>query len=111
MRGGTYCRFAFAVALALCGGAVNAWAKPALCYTSDDGEYACQFHSTGGDGSFEITAPGKPTYSLVMSEPGVAFGFVNFGDRNVALPGSYIRSDEDGACWVNDATNAKICAH
>lgn len=29
------------------------------------------------DGSFEISAPGKPTYGLMLDERGIAFGFVN----------------------------------
>lgn len=85
-------------------------AKPARCSTSDDGSYTCQFHVTDRDGSFEISAPHKPTYMLNMESPGVAFGFANFGSRNVSLPGRYTRSKTDPGCWVNDTTAARICA-
>jgi hypothetical protein len=47
---------------------------------------------------------------LTVDQPGTAFGFANFGTRNVALPGRYLRSKTDPACWVNDATRAKVCA-
>ena len=90
--------------------AERAWAGPALCFTSDDGEYDCNFVTTDRDGSFEISAPNRPTFSLVMEEPGVAFGFGDYGNGNVALPGRYLRSRSDRACWVNDTTGSKICA-
>lgn len=95
------------LALVLCGAAE---AKPARCSSTDDGTYACEFRSTDGDGSFEISAPGKPTYILNVTEPGVAFGFVNLGSRNVPLPGRYLRSLDDPACWVNDSTQTQLCA-
>jgi hypothetical protein len=69
-----------------------------------------RFRMTDPDGGFEIAAPGKLTYILVMSDPDVAFGFVNFGDRNVSLPGRYLRSRSEIGCWVNDLTPTKICA-
>ena len=86
-------------------------AKPARCFNSDDGYYDCDFRAIEGDGSFIISARDKPTYALMMSEPGVAYGFADFGTgRNVSLPGQYVRSRKDRACWVNDATGTKICA-
>ena len=88
----------------------SAEARPAHCFTTDDGSFTCEFRMTDPDGSFEIAAPGKPTYILVMSDPDVAFGFVNFGDRNVSLPGRYLRSRSETGCWVNDLTPTKICA-
>jgi hypothetical protein len=88
-----------------------ALADPARCYTTEDGEYDCEFVMTDSSGSFEISAPGKPSFSLIMEEPGVAVGFGNYGTaRNVPLPGSFHRSEEDPACWVNDATSFEICA-
>jgi hypothetical protein len=36
-------------------------ARPARCSTSDDGAYPCDFRATGRDGSFVISARGKPT--------------------------------------------------
>jgi hypothetical protein len=96
---------------ALClGSAGAADAKPARCFTTDDGYYPCEFYATDRSGSFEIAADGKPTYILLIDQPGFATGFVNFGDRNILLPGSYVRSRDDGACWNNPETNTKICA-
>src|SRR6188474_343153 len=74
-------------------------AKPARCFTTDDGRYPCEFRATGRDGSFVISASGKPTYILNMIEPGVASGFVNFGQRNISLPGRYLRSPTEPHCW------------
>jgi len=85
-------------------------ARPAQCFTTDDGTYACQFVATDRQGSFRMSAQGKPTILLNVDQPGTAFGFANFGSRNVALPGRYRRSKTDPACWVNDATAAKVCA-
>ena len=85
-------------------------AKLARCHTTDDGSYQCQFRATDRDGSFEISAPGKPSYLLNMIAPGIASGFVNFGTRNIPLPGRYLRNQTDPACWMNDATNTSICA-
>lgn len=88
----------------------TALAKQARCFTSDDGEYLCEFKNTDNKGSFEVSAPGKPTMILVIDAPGVAYGWADFGTgRNVSLPGKYLRQDADKACWLNDETNAKIC--
>jgi hypothetical protein len=84
-------------------------ARVARCYTSDDDFYNCQFVADR-QGGFRISAPGKPTIILNVDEAGIAFGFANFGGRNVFLPGRYLRSKTDPACWVNDATRAKVCA-
>lgn len=97
--------------VALCSLLDVAAAKSARCYTTDDGEYDCEFTATDSQGSFEISAPGKPTMILIIDSPGVASGFGDFGTgRNVPLPGQYIRSDSDPACWVNSDTNTEICA-
>lgn len=98
-----------ALAVALAGPAM---AKDATCYTSDDGEYDCAFVSLDDAGSFEISADGKPTFQLWVESAGVATVGAVFeaGGRSVALPGSYYRSEDDGACWVGDATDAEICA-
>ena len=101
---------AFLTSVVLCAATAGAEARAARCFTSDEGNYACDFHSTASDGSFEISAQGKPTYSLVIDSPDVAFGFVKLGGRNTALPGRYKRDPADRACWVNDATSARICA-
>lgn len=104
-----------ALKTALCGAVLFAAtgfaeAKPAKCFTTDDGQFRCDFRVVDRDGSFAISAAGKPTYTLNMSGPGVAFGFAQIGGKNVALPGRYVRDASDGACWVNDATKTKICA-
>jgi hypothetical protein len=99
---------ALAVALglpALATGVINA-----RCSTTDDGVYPCHFRNTDNRGSFEITADGKPTYTLTIDAPGVAFGFIDLGEGNVALPGRYLRSVADRACWRNDMTDTEVCA-
>ena len=90
------------------GGAAEA--RAARCFTTDEGSFQCDFRMTDRDGSFQISAPGKPTYTLTMSEKDVAFGFVMLGTRNTALPGRYLRSKTERGCWLNDVTSAKICA-
>lgn len=92
--------------------AAPAFAKDATCFTTDDGEYPCRFVATAKDGSFEISAKGKPTFAVVIDSPGVAWVYGTFeaGGRSVPLPGPYTRSVEDGACWENADTETKICA-
>ena len=92
--------------------ATPAMAKDAYCYTTDDGEYDCDFKSLDGNGSFEISAAGRPTFQVWIDSPGAATVGATFepGGRSVALPGTYYRSDSDPACWVSDATDAEICA-
>jgi len=90
--------------------ATSAEAKRARCFTTDDGYFPCTFVATDRQGSFEISARGKPTYSLIVDQPGFASAFVNIGGRNVSLPGMYVRSSDDGACWNNPETSTRICA-
>jgi hypothetical protein len=106
---GTPARFLAVGALCI-GMAAVAEAREAHCFTTDDGSFPCDFRMTDQDGSFQISAPGKPTYILNMSEKDVAFGFAGLGARNTALPGRYVRSRDEPGCWVNDTTSAKICA-
>ena len=89
-----------------------AFAKDADCYTTDDGDYPCNFESLDSAGSFEISAQGKPTFQVWIDRPGQATVGAVFetGGRSVPLPGTYYRSESDGACWVSDATDAEICA-
>lgn len=106
-------RFLVAATLAAASGlAMPALAKDAHCYTTEDGEYDCAFFAaTDNSGSFEITAPGKPWFSIVIDSPGVASGYADYGTgRTVPLPGTFYRSQEDGACWENDTTDFEICA-
>lgn len=103
--------FAAALALAQLLAVGAAHSKPASCFTTDDGHYDCDFRGLDSAGSFRIAAAGKPTYTLEVDSPGVAFGFADFGTgRNVPLPGTFFRSRDDGACWDNDATQVRICA-
>lgn len=88
-----------------------AHAKQARCYNTDDGTYACDFRQFGGDGSFTISAPVKPTYTISIVRRGVADGFADFGNGNVVLPGPFLRSQQDRACWVSDATGFTLCAY
>ncbi|WP_018263628.1 hypothetical protein [Methylobacterium sp. WSM2598] len=99
-----------AAAAALLSCATAAAARPATCRTSDEGEYPCTFTAMGRQGSFRISAAGKPTVTLEVDRPGVAFGYLTLGGRTVPLPGEYARSTEDPACWINTATSAKVCA-
>ena len=85
-------------------------AKPARCYTTDDGNYPCEFVFVEGEGSFEISAGGRPTYRLIVDGPGVAYGFVDLGNRFISLPGPYYREEDEPACWFNPATETRICA-
>lgn len=106
-------RAAAAIATAvLLTGAGSALAKDATCYTTDDGEYECAFESLDADGSFRISAPGRPTFELWIDAPGRGYVTATFekDGRAVALPGVYLRSEEDGACWVSDATATELCA-
>lgn len=98
--------------LALAALAAPAVAKDATCYTSDDGEYPCRFTVLDDAGSFRIEGKGKPSFEVWIDAPGEAFVSAEFGrgGRSVALPGPYLRSEEDGACWVNPDTEAELCA-
>ena len=102
------------LAAAACGcvllGAGVAEAKKARCFTTDDGNYPCNFKPIDGDGSFEITARGFPGYQMVLEPDGFAFGYANFGDRWISLPGHYERAGDDRACWDNSDTDTRICA-
>ena len=88
----------------------DAAAKSARCYTTDDGEYACEFVLTDDAGSFEISAPDKPTFSLQIESQSLGWAYGDYGDGFVALPGRFERSRNDPACWVSDETGVEICA-
>lgn len=91
------------------GAAGQAQAKPADCYTSDDGNYSCNFRGTDRAGSFIASANGYPTITLEVERPGVAWVFKDFGGGNTALPGPYIRARDDRACWNNPDTGDRLC--
>ena len=90
--------------------ATAAEAKRARCFTTDDGYYACNYKKTDRAGSFQISARGKPTTILIIERPGFAYGFVNFGPRNISIGGEFVRQRDDPACWSNPEVNVKICA-
>lgn len=98
------------LAAALAAGSLPASAKPARCFTTDDGYFPCDFKGLDRQGSFEITARGYPVYTLWVERPGFAAGFVTLGGRSVALPGMYVRQGDDRACWSNPETGTRICA-
>lgn len=98
------------LAAATAAAVLPAEAKKARCFTTDDGYYPCNFTGTDKNGSFRITAPGYPAYALEIDQPGFAWGFVQFGNRSISLPGQFVRSSDDAACWSNPETNTKICA-
>lgn len=85
-------------------------AKRARCFTTDDGYYPCNFRGIDDAGSFTIWAGGYPTFTLEVDRPGFAYGYADYGTGNVSLPGQYVRSRDDGACWNNPETSTKICA-
>jgi hypothetical protein len=99
-----------ALAFGFC--APAALGKDARCFTTDDGQYPCDFQSFGGDGSFTISAPGKPTFTLSMTGAGAASASAVFepGGRSVPLPGPFRRDAADAACWTSDSTGARVCA-
>jgi hypothetical protein len=99
-----------AVLAALLIGMPSAEARPACCFTTDEGLYRCDFQRTAKNGSFRISARGKPTYIVEIVEPGVANGYLKLGKRSVPLPGVYRITPEEPGCWLNDSTGAKICA-
>jgi len=103
-------RLVFLFCLAYASMLAAAQAKQARCFTTDDGYFDCKFKATDGAGSFRLSAPGRPTYTLEVDRPGFAYGFIDMGSRNVALPGMYVRQSDDAACWANPETNTKICA-
>ena len=89
----------------------TAEARPATCFTDDEGRYRCDFRQFGGDGSFVVTAEGRPAYTVSLFERGAADGFADYGNGNIALPRPFYRSDQDRACWVSDATGFSICVY
>lgn len=96
------------VSLLMAGGAE---AKPAQCFTTDDGYYSCDFRGLDSAGSFRTRASGYPTYTIEVFQPGRAYGYADFGGgRNTNLPGEYIRSRQDRACWDSTETGTQICA-
>jgi hypothetical protein len=87
--------------------------KDARCVTTDDGDYPCEFTSTGANGSFEITAEGKPTFTVEIESDEAAWVYAIFPGTtdSVALPGPYRRAADDRACWENPDTETRICAY
>lgn len=84
-------------------------ARPAKCFSTDDGHFDCDFQMTDAAGSFTIKGP-DATYILLIDSPGHAAGFVNLGTRNIALAGTFVRERADPACWANAELGTRICA-
>lgn len=105
-------RATFAVLLSMLMGVTTAMAKEARCFTSDDGEYSCDFQRLDEAGSFRISADGKPTFELWIEADGQGFVSATYeeGGRSVPLPGTYFRAKKDRACWKSDSTETEICA-
>ena len=95
---------------AIAASALPASAKSARCFTTDDGYYDCSFRGLDGAGSFRISAPGYPTFTLEVYQPGFAYGYADHGSGNVSLPGQFVRNRDDRACWNNPEMSTKICA-
>jgi hypothetical protein len=110
LRGTTRAALAAATIGGLMTAVSPALAKPAQCFTTDDGHYPCNFRGLDRAGSFVVTAPGYPTITVQIESAGKAWAFADFGTRNVALPGPYVRARDDRACWVNPDTGDRICA-
>ncbi len=90
--------------------AVSAKAEPGRCFKTGLGDYACEINLLEFNGSFAISAPGKPTYSIVFDGLDFAFGFVNEGDGNRVMAGIYRREEENPSCWANVQSDDRICA-
>lgn len=105
-------RATFAALLIMLALVPAAVAKDARCFTSDDGEYPCDFQKLDEAGSFRISAAGKPSFELWIEAEGQGFVSATYdkGGRSVSLPGTYVRSKKDRACWKSDATETEICA-
>ena len=103
-------RLALAAALLVCAAASGS-AADARCYNSDDGDYDCIFEQFGGDGSFAVHAPMRPTYTMQILSDGVASGFGDYGSGNRFLLGPFIRSQTDPACWISEATDFALCVY
>lgn len=95
--------------LALPFAATAAAAKPAQCFTTDDGHFDCDFQMTDAAGSFTIEGA-DVTYTLLVDSPGIAFGYVNLGTRNIPLAGTFVREGGDPACWANADLGTRVCA-
>jgi hypothetical protein len=87
-----------------------AWAKPARCFTTDDGYFNCDFRMTDKLGSFEIKSKGKPGFSLVIEAPGIGSGYLRIDGRSIPVNGAYERQSDDPACWRNAEQQVKVCA-
>ena len=101
---------ALALAVLTIGAVTVAQAKPADCFTTDDGNYPCNFRGTDQAGSFTATAPGYPTVILNVEGAGVGYVYKDFGGgKNTMLPGPYYRAEDDSACWDNPDTGDRLC--
>lgn len=103
-------RFTIAFTLLLAAGTSHVQARPATCYNSDDGTYPCDFAPYGGNSSFTARGAGQE-YTIDIYEPGYASGSVLIDGRVILLPGTFLRSRQDRACWVSDETDFALCVY
>lgn len=89
---------------------ICAQARPATCFASGMGNYDCEVNLVEFNGSFSISAPGKPTYMLIFDAPGFAFGFISENGKMRALPGPFEQEAAEPACWQNLQDDSRICA-
>ncbi|MEX0343729.1 MAG: hypothetical protein AB3N20_02325 [Rhizobiaceae bacterium] len=84
--------------------------RPGTCSTEALGQYPCEIILVEFNGSFAMSAPDKPTLTLILDAPGFAFGFIDEGHGRVVLPGIYMQEEDRPACWSNRQTGDRICA-
>lgn len=94
---------------------VQAMGKPARCEWNDGNggpteRYACQFLSSGGNGSFSVIREDGYELMLEVESPGMGT-LAEFGDgRLVGDFGRVRRSESDPACWEAENGTARLCA-
>lgn len=86
--------------------------RRARCKINDEGLESCAFTPVMGDGSFDIETEDRMLRLLVSDGEGALFERI--GPRNIPLPGTFERDQEDRACWFSNdefATVRRLCAY
>lgn len=96
--------------LLLAANSFSVQARPATCFASGMGKYDCEVNLVEFNGSFSMSAPGKPTFMLIFDAPGYAFGFISENDKMRALPGPFEQEAAEPACWQNLQDDSRLCA-
>ncbi len=98
----------FAIAMIV---ADAAHAQLAKCFSSDDGGYyQCEYQAIGTNGSFVISAAGKPTYTFNILKPGVAKVTMKIGTKpEEDFPGQFVPFEGQPGCWFNRETKTDLC--